>query len=301
MRFYLFLFFSLFSFLSFSQDTFEQQGDAEMASGHYYNAIVNYKKALASEDKLEIRKKLAHCYESALDYENAEEEFKSLYISDSNNLDLTFHLARISKLNGDYRFSKRLFEKVIFTNKTQLSDSLKQRALLEYNGVLMAIDEEEKAVRDFDFVLLPEPLNTKYNDFSPVLFKNDTSLVITSDRIADNHDGEYGNFGGGFSDNHIFSLNGAHWSSSESSNFEKLNSVYHDGTGVFNQEKSKYYFTQCNDKVKTKDKTVSYSCAISQSQKNLTITSTNLERGMLNQHLLQLEIPCFSFLKDQED
>lgn len=244
----------------------ELDADKMFEVEEYTKAITLYQNCVKLSPKNHrVLYKLAECYELSLNYARAEVAYANCTKVDNSPWPLSmFKYGLMLKINGKYPEAKKQFEAFLtFESEDAEKKKYDQRAIQEYNGCIIALQELQKPTRDFNFVDLPEPVNTKYNDFAPNIYSNDSSIVLTSGRP--NASGlEYGKLGEAFSDNYRFVKVGKNkWEEVPlSDNFSTVNSLYNDGAGVFTKDKKKFYVTNCSEKVKEKDSNTEGECAI---------------------------------------
>ncbi len=234
--------------------------DRYFANGDYYLAEKYYTEALITfKNDPYVHYKLAESCRFFFDYLRAEENYGVVV----DYINKTFHshhhhdeypLARywyamMQKTNGKYDLAQGNFEVFLESYKITLPEDelFKEKALFEYNGCVFAIDELKKPVRDFKIENLPSPVNSANSDYSPAIYKNDTSIVITSSREASLGTETFNRLGEKFSDNYVFVKKNEKWELHEHTDgFNTLNSTANDGAGAFNSTKTKFYFTRCD-------------------------------------------------------
>jgi outer membrane protein OmpA-like peptidoglycan-associated protein/tetratricopeptide (TPR) repeat protein len=258
--------FSAFAQKDYPKTDDESDADKMFEVEEYIKAALLYQNCLKLSPKnYRVHYKLAQCFELSLNYAKAETAYLNATKFDQSPWPLAvFKYGQLLKINGKYPEAKKQFEAFLtFESEDAEKKKYDQRAVQEYNGCIIAMQELQKPIRDFNFTDLPEPVNTRYNDFAPNIYENDSSLVLTSGRP--NASGlEYGKLGEAFSDNYRFRKIGKNkWEEIPlTDNFTTVNSLYNDGAGVFNKNKSKFYVTNCSEKVKEKDSNTEGECAI---------------------------------------
>lgn len=218
----------------------------------YFEAVEQYKiVADADTTNAYSRYRLGESYRLSLEYSDAEKWYKEADKVGHDKYPLaTFWYATMQKLNGNYVGAEASYEKFLngFRPQTQEEKFIVDRALFEYNGCVLALDELKKPNRDYHFENLGSPINTEYSDYAPAIWQNDSSIVFTSSRKGANSSEEYKRFGDFYSDNYRYETVNGEWKQvPNSDNFNIVNSILNDGAGVFTKDKQKYYFTSCSE------------------------------------------------------
>ena len=191
----------------------------------------------------------AECERLFFNYDEAEEFYGIVKDNNPSEYPLAlYYYALMLKTNGRYVPAKSSFEEFMATySGTDLL--VTKLASLHYNGCMVALEALKKPQREYFFKNVGAPVNSEESDFSPSIYKNDTSIVIASARLNKKGDDIYGKLGGGFLDKYHFELKEEDWidvTSEGNDGFHELNTKHHDGAGVFSSDKSKFYFTRCD-------------------------------------------------------
>lgn len=228
------------------------QGNTYFNNGFYYQAIQFYQKALSlAPNHARAHYQLAECYRKLFEYQKAKYHYEKVYLRSKEAYLLSgYYLALMYKLSGDYAKSVEYFDLFIEfaeREKFQDKDHFLQQALLEKEGSVIALKNALKPKGEFNFIRLPTPVNTEYNDYAATVYQTDSCIALTStrnDTKGSNLDDQYGDF---FSDHFLFNKNEADaWENiSKHHNFTSINTNFSEGTGVFNRDKSTFYFTGC--------------------------------------------------------
>lgn len=219
----------------------------------FYNEAVAQYLIVANYDSTNAysRYKLGESYRASLEYGEAEKWYgEADKLAHSTYPLATFWFATMQKQNGNYVEAEAAYEKFLngFKAQTEEEKFLVDRALFEYNGCVLALDELKKPTRDYHFENLLSPINTEYSEYAPAIGANDTTIVFTSSKEGSTGNEEFKRFGDYFSDNYRYELVGGEWKEvPNSDNFNVVNSIRNDGAGIFTKDKQKYYFTQCNE------------------------------------------------------
>lgn len=252
--------------LSFTLETLAQKakknsidvsyGDEYYKNGDYFKAEEFYQNAYKKQTNSSyITYRIAECNRLLFKYAKAEEFYGKTLSNTSSLADYPlakYWFAMMRKMNGEYLEAKSSFEEFIAVYQPKTKDDLNylEHARVEKEGCEFAILELEKPLRDYQFKILPAPVNTKFSDYSPAIYHNDTSIVITSAREETVGGDKYDATGESFSDNLRFEKNktGSWVKSGNTDGFNELvNTKYNDGAGIFTHDKKKFYYTQCDD------------------------------------------------------
>lgn len=233
----------------------ELLGDKHYEVGDYYLAAEYYQQELEKNpENMYASYQLAEAYRNFFEYDKARNWYEKVVEGDEGE---EFPLARyyyalMLKLNGQYMPASDAFEDFMaeYTPADDEEEDYAELALLHYNGCILALNELKKPRRDYDFHNPGEPVNTSYSDYGAVMHEHDSSIVVTSSRMADEDEEVYKVLGGAYSDNYFMEKDTSGWvvlNEEQEDKFKKLNTKYNDGAGVFNEARNKYYFTSCGE------------------------------------------------------
>lgn len=192
--------------------------------------------------------RLAECYRRIFNYTEAETYYlKVLYTDQTLFPTSLYYYALMQKINGNISEAVQHFDEFIafHEHNPALADFVEQ-AIIEKAGCDIA-QRESGMPTMVKATLMPQSINTSYNDFAPA-FIDSTTLVITSSRIATNRSLIDERYGEAFTDNYLFKKNGGHWSDKTRQEFSVTNSLYNDGSGSFTKKGDQYFFTVCEAK-----------------------------------------------------
>lgn len=279
----LFSFFLLTTFVAFSQkggkkekvkmNRKQEAHEVAVADKHFDNmefflAAQEYEKVVnADPNNKYALYRLAESYRNYFDYLKAEECFKKATISASKEYpNARFWLAIMLKTNGKYEEAEESFKKYIEDHLSESSQEIKdlvEKAKIEFEGCELALNEMKKPRRDYSFENLPSPLNTPESEYSPTMYENDSSIIVTSAREESTGDKDFAGLGGKFTDNYRFNGNNKSWiPKNNDDNFNNVvNTKYNESAGSFNKDKTKFYFTRCDEPFKTPQGT-DFQCVI---------------------------------------
>ncbi len=232
-----------------------QTGNAYYESQQYLKAIKFYKEALDQEDGNHTFAmfQLGECYRKILDYSTAEYYYQEVKkVRDSRYPLAGFYLGLMKKLTGKYDEALPLFEEFIdYIYELSLTNNkyrtYYEQAKNEREGCLLALNELSTARPNFNTKVLPEPVNTPYNDYAAFFYSDDNSISITSAKKGSE---EMDNsFGEAFADIYRFFRVADEWNEAKlKDGLEKtINTKYGDGTGSFNKNRDKFYYTFCDE------------------------------------------------------
>ncbi len=238
-------------------DPIIKAGDAHFDNEDYFRASNFYLKALEREpNNISAKYKLAESYRLITNYQTAENFYEEVLRRSENRFPLArYYYAVTQKFNGKYREALGNFELFIKNVERKQYTRLRGAALITFSeqaridleGCLMALEELEQNRLNHNFHILGEPVNTIFNDYAAYTYHNDSSIVITSARLESKGTHLDNKFGESLTDLFRFEYKDGNWSAIERADkFDReINTKYHDGSGVFNRDFSKLYFTHC--------------------------------------------------------
>lgn len=245
--------FLLLSLSVFAQSpvTLNSEGDKYFQNGQYAQAAQFYQQALNTEPNNQLANyQLAECFRLTLKYQEAELLYeKMVNLSETNYPMSRYYFALMQKLNGKYDEAMPNFQKFISRYdqdpvKMERFRNFKLQALVEREGCLLALNELSNPVRDNQFMVLPAPLNSEFDDYAPYLFKGDSSVIITSSRRSSTGASFDARMGQATADLFRMQLVNGTWQEvTTNDRFSGLNTKDGEGTGIFNSDFTKVYFT----------------------------------------------------------
>jgi peptidoglycan-associated lipoprotein len=243
-----------------------QLADKYFEIQEYYLAAKEYELILKQDPHNKYALfRLAESYRLHFDYAQAEETYKKAVDTARREFPLSrYWYASVLKLNGKYVDAEENFQ--LFLKETTVSnpemDAYKEKAVLDLNGCQLALNEMKKPARDYEFHVLKSPVNSQDSDYSPVIFENDSSLVLASARKEATGKDSYGRLGGKFSDIFRFKQVKGHWGAHDDKDgFSILHTERNESPGSFTKDHRKFYFTRCDEPV-NKNGNLEYECAI---------------------------------------
>ncbi len=213
-------------------------------AGESYKAV--YSKTKVKEEKNEACFQTAECYRLANDMKNAENWYRKATKGDPTNDEAIFRLGQCLKSNSKY--SEAIVEFKAYQKKNP-SDA---RVEDEIKGCELALKWKNEKTRYV--VENVKQLNTKWSDFSPMMYKKN-ELYFTSDREKGASSKIYGWTGNGYTD--IYKC--TYKTDKKKPNVitydvpvlidkDVINTPYNDGAVCFDAKGTTIYYTQCSGK-----------------------------------------------------
>ena len=189
------------------------KGDEHFSRYEYYLAAQEYKLVVDEEpDNYYAIFRLAESYREYFEYKPAEKYYKIIIDKAITEYPLArFWYAITLRDNGNYSGAKKQFQLFVteYHETTLAAEEYKHRARNAIDGLDLAEEEMRKPQRDYTFHCLPQPVNTFYSEYSPVIIgKTDSILVITSSREGSTGHVENNMLGGAMSDSYRFVYDG---------------------------------------------------------------------------------------------
>ncbi len=220
----------------------------------YYLAAQEYSRAV-SEDPEYIYAiyYLAESYRLFFNYDDAKKYYRLILEKNKEAYPLArYWYANMLKNKGQYAEALENFEKFLieYPDAGLNAKQLKEKARIDADGCILAMHELKKPVRNYNFHVLKSPLNTEASEYAPVIFGNDTTIVITSARIGTVGDKDFNVLGGKFSDFFRFTKGkDSTWHVFNSDDkFKDLNTAFNEGSGSFTADRKKFYFTRADER-----------------------------------------------------
>lgn len=232
-------------------------GDDYFKNDQYMNAIRYYKAAIdENPDNIKAQYQLAECYRLIQDYESAEYHYESIGENQDIRYPLAgFYHAMMQKLKGRYDQSLQNFKefrKFLVANELHETDKYRyfyKQAKIEVDGCQLALNQITLVHPDHQFAALDQPLNSEFNDYAAFTVGSDSILCLTSARSSGKGSLVDNQFGESYADLFRFTrVNGQWREADQSDRFEKIiNTKYGDGSGSFNRERNRFYYTNCHE------------------------------------------------------
>lgn len=232
-------------------------GDEQFRNDQFIGAIRYYKEALSENpSNMKAEYQLAECYRLIQDYESAEYHYEAIGSRQDIRFPLAgFYYAMMQKLKGRYDQSLanfKDFRKFLVANELHESDDYRyyyKQAKIEIDGCQLALNQITLVHPDHKFAPLTAPLNSEYNDYAAFSVGTDDIVCLTSARSSGKGSLVDNQFGESFADLFRFTQENGVWKElDQGDRFEKvINTKYGDGSGSFNRERNKFYYTNCDE------------------------------------------------------
>jgi peptidoglycan-associated lipoprotein len=216
----------------------------------YYDALNAYKKAMETAKKKNVKAELTYkqalCFMMINDAKKAEVWFGKAIKAKYQDPEAQLFLADMMRINGKYDEALAEYEKYA---KLKPSDP---RGTSGVESCKLAVAWKKEPTKHQ--VSNVQPLNSKYDDFSPIFSKkNFNEVIFTSSREGAIGGGTDGWTGESFSDLYEAKVDkNGKWSTPASFK-EPLNGKYNDGSATLNDKFATMFFTRCEyDKNKIK-------------------------------------------------
>jgi peptidoglycan-associated lipoprotein len=227
-----------------------QAGKEAYNKKEYFNASENFKvvftKSRDKNEKNEAAFLAAESYRLANDMKNAENWYRKTVKADPKNHEAQYQLAL--SLKNNQKFTEAITEFNVY--KKLVGES--ERADMQIKGCELALKWKNEKTRYI--VENVKPLNTKWSDFAPALYKKD-GIYFTSDREKGASTKMYGWTGNSHTDIYKTTYkadkkdpNNIKYNNPELLDKDVINTPYNDGTVCFDSKYTTMYYTQCNDK-----------------------------------------------------
>ena len=230
-------------------------GDEYFERAQYIKAISFYKSSLeVDEDYARAQYQLAECYRLTFDYNSAEYYYELLAKRKNPKYPLaSYYYPLMLKLAGRYTEALvgfRDFEKFLKENNFHEQPEYRyfhKQAKVEIDGCQLALNQVKMVHPDHQFTVLGAPINTVYNDYAAFSLGKDSLICITSAREEGKGSLKDLQFGETQADLFRFVGSGGEWNKYDPKDrFESVvNSKWGDGSGSFNIDRTKFYYTNC--------------------------------------------------------
>lgn len=256
----IFLVLNILAISAFAQRTelFVSYGDELFESAQYIKAIPVYKAALEKNPNyIKAKYRLGECYRYTFDYESAQFYYGDIAKNNDSRYPLAgFYYGQMQKLRGQYDNALTTFK--IFQRLMKDQDlvederyrSFYKQAKVEIDGCQLAINQIAMEHPDHSLAPVLGELNSPFNDFAAFSLASDDVICITSARKSGKGGLQNNTFGQSFTDLFRFRKDaGGTWTEySVKDRFESvLNTKWGEGSGSFNRERTKFYYTNCNE------------------------------------------------------
>lgn len=231
----------------------DRTGDKYFDLEEYSQSAEEYQRAIRKDpNNFYSYWKMGEAYRNIFQYVKAEEAYaKAEELGGAQAIPLLdFRYGEVLKINGKYDQAQTYLQKFAdnFQAMRPSEMAYAPMAKTELEGSKLALSELQKQFPNFQLEALPEPINSKFMDYAPAIFTNDSIIVFTSHRPEGRGSASEPRSGERFSDNFMFMRKNGKWvPDTTDSDFKGLNTKVNDGAGVFNFQKNKFYYTSCSD------------------------------------------------------
>ncbi|MDF3076758.1 MAG: OmpA family protein [Sphingobacteriaceae bacterium] len=235
---------SLCSFLYFfPQNIFSD--DVEQANRYYEKydykyALELYEKIMAKKPSLEVAQKIANCYRFINDTKNSEKAYaRVLTFKGFDPVNYKYY-ADALKQNSKFEAAKEAYQ--LYGERVPSKAALATKLANATDAARIWVENPDKSVRMENM----QNLNSEYSDFCPVLVGQNLSFVsdrwFTSDPNAKRKDVVYGWTGNPYLKLYLTDREGK--AQKISAMPKPINTLYHNGPGVFTASGDTIYFTR---------------------------------------------------------
>ncbi|MEQ1585813.1 MAG: OmpA family protein [Cyclobacteriaceae bacterium] len=234
-----------FSLRAQQSENLKEQADLYFEQEQYNLAIQYYLKFTELTDQNpQVNYQLAESYRKTFFYQDAERLYLKVHDQAASGLPLSMYFHGLMlKLNG--KFDESIISFTIFISEGEAVEEFNdyvEQARIEIAGCEMAKAALLKNREVYE--VKSEIVNTSFNDYAPALLDSAT-LVITSGRVESKNVMIDERYGEAFTDNFYFVKSGDAWQNKTKEIFAITNTRFNDGSGNFNGQGDKYYFTVC--------------------------------------------------------
>ncbi len=235
-----------------------REGDKLFASNQYIKAMRYYKDVLDQEPgHLGALFQMGECYRLTFDYESALYYYERVAKEADSRFPLAkFFYAEMLKHEGEFNLALQAFEefmdhmKEIKLHEDERYRRYYKQGKIEKEGCLLALNDLTNPKPDHEFERCSDDINTEYMDFAAFAYgENEEYLCLTSSRSNGRGNLIDYRFGESFADIYRYEKKGDGWTPySGSDKLEKvINTKWGDGSGSFNRDGTRFYYTNCND------------------------------------------------------
>jgi outer membrane protein OmpA-like peptidoglycan-associated protein/tetratricopeptide (TPR) repeat protein len=228
-----------------SLKSLQQEAD-QFYADEQYNLAIQYYRELTDRNFAgpAVAYRLAECYRKVFLYTEAEAYYFKVNLVAPKEYPLAlYYYGLMLKFNGNFDEAIASFDDFIALHQQERTyHEFVEQAIIDKAGSEIAKTEMASGKSTMPLVQLV--FNTVYNDYAPAV-RDSANIVITSGRIASNRVSIDERFGEAFTDNYYFERTTQGWQDKTKQLFSVTNSRFNDGSGCFNRNGDKYYFTIC--------------------------------------------------------
>ncbi len=234
-----------------------KNGDQYFKAQQYLEAVPSYKEALAADEKnMRAMYQLGESYRFLRDYQSAEYYYGLIATDQDVRFPLGgYYFALMQKLGGKYDAALKGFKEFSdFMIANDLHEDDRYRAIykqtkVEIDGCQLALNQLSMVHPDRGFSVLQVPINSEYSDYAAFSMNDDNLVYLSSARSNGKQSLIEPQHGESFADLYRFrrSESGGWETIDPKDRFEKvINSKGGDGSGTFNGDRTKFYYTNCS-------------------------------------------------------
>lgn len=223
-------------------------GDEQFQNNRYLEAIPYYEKAYAvGKTNYYAGYQLATCYEQTLQFEKAAETFKviSKQSGQEYQAKAVYKYATLMKRNSQFDLADSIYLEL--AKMPEAHAELLELANRQREGCLLAKREQEQN-RNFRVELIKK-LNSNFHDYGATENPATGNIVFATSRNLSGEQYQGSQYTGLLPDMMMYQLkeNGSYNNVSGKQRFDKLNTKWAEGSGVFNSQGDKFYYTSCEN------------------------------------------------------
>lgn len=223
-------------------------GDEQFENNRYLEAIPYYEKVYAvSKTNYYAGYQLAICYEQTLQFEKAMETFKQISEQSGQEYQTKsiYKYATLNKRDSNFDLADSIYLEL--AKMSDVAPALLELANRQREGCLLAKREQEQN-RNFSVELIKK-LNSNFHDYGATENPANGNIVFATSRNLSGEQYQGSQYSGLLPDMMMYQLkdNGNYSNISGKQRFDKLNTKWSEGSGVFNTAGDKFYYTSCEN------------------------------------------------------
>ncbi|MEP2026360.1 MAG: OmpA family protein [Reichenbachiella sp.] len=246
--FFIFIITSVNSLYAQSIPKILELGDEQFENNRFLEAIPYYEKVYAvNKRNYYAGYQLAICYEQTLQFEKAEQTFKTISEAPEHEYQTKsiYKYATLNKRNSHFDLADSIYLEL--AKMPNVEPSLLELANQQREGCLLAKREQEQN-RNFKTELIKK-LNSNFHDYGATENPANGNIVFATSRNLSGEQYKGSQFSGLLPDMMMYEMkgNGNYSNISGRQKFNKLNTKWSEGSGVFNAQGDKFYYTSCEN------------------------------------------------------
>lgn len=223
-------------------------GDEQFENNRYLEAIPYYEKVYAvGKTNYYAGYQLGVCYEQTLQFEKAMDIFKVISQQPGQEYQTRsiYKYATLNKRESNFDLADSIYLEL--AKMSNVTPELLKLANRQREGCLLAKREQEQN-RKFEVELIKK-LNSNFHDYGATENPANGNLVFATSRNLSGEQYQGSQYSGLLPDMMMFQLkeNGNYTNVSGKQRFDKLNTKWSEGSGVFNSTGDKFYYTSCEN------------------------------------------------------